>query len=79
MTHPGVVAIRDEFRRAWNILEAVGYRQTHHAGLFDELVEPKREDAPPRSDGNHVKVSGPTEPITATDGKASPVPVSNQD
>jgi len=41
VTHPGIVAIRDEFRRARRILVAKGYEQTnsHDGELFDELVE----------------------------------------
>lgn len=44
VTHPGIVAIRDEFRRAWRILIAAGYGQTPRDGpLFadptdDDLV-----------------------------------------
>jgi terminal uridylyltransferase len=41
VTHNGIVAIRDEFRRAQRILRAVGdgSAQPGHLGLFDELVE----------------------------------------
>lgn len=48
VTHNGIVAIRDEFRRAWRILSAVGRNQQPQDGeLFDEVVEvvpPKLEE-----------------------------------
>ncbi|KAF2853022.1 PAP/OAS1 substrate-binding domain-containing protein [Plenodomus tracheiphilus IPT5] len=39
VTHRGIVAIRDEFRRAWRILRAIGQGQVPEGGLFDEVVE----------------------------------------
>jgi terminal uridylyltransferase len=39
VTHRGIVAIRDEFRRAGRILGAVGRGTEPEGGLFDELVE----------------------------------------
>jgi terminal uridylyltransferase len=39
VTHRGIVAIRDEFRRAWKILQAVGMGQEPEGGIFDEVVE----------------------------------------
>ncbi|KAK3112995.1 hypothetical protein LTR53_010142 [Teratosphaeriaceae sp. CCFEE 6253] len=41
VTHYGIVAIRDEFRRARRILVAKGFEQTNNTDgeLFDELVE----------------------------------------
>jgi len=40
VTHKGIVAIRDEFRRAWRILGAVGHGNEPQDGhLFDALVE----------------------------------------
>ena len=39
VTHPGIVAIRDEFRRAWRILRAIGLGQEPEGGIFDEIVE----------------------------------------
>jgi terminal uridylyltransferase len=39
VTHRGIVAIRDEFRRAWRILKAVGVGQDPEGGIFDEVVE----------------------------------------
>jgi terminal uridylyltransferase len=40
VTHNGIVAIRDEFRRTWRILRAVGCGQQPEGGIFDEIVEP---------------------------------------
>jgi terminal uridylyltransferase len=39
VTHRGIVAIRDEFRRAWRILGAVGRGMEPQGGIFDEVVE----------------------------------------
>ncbi|KAF2712104.1 PAP/OAS1 substrate-binding domain-containing protein [Pleomassaria siparia CBS 279.74] len=39
VTHNGIVAIRDEFRRAWRILSAVGRHVQPEGGIFDEVVE----------------------------------------
>lgn len=39
VTHRGIVAIRDEFRRAWRILAAVGKGMPAEGGIFDEVVE----------------------------------------
>ncbi|KAL9096717.1 MAG: hypothetical protein Q9165_001205 [Trypethelium subeluteriae] len=44
VTHNGLVTIRDEFRRAWSILESVGRGRLDHSGLFDEITEPEWED-----------------------------------
>ncbi|KAF2226467.1 hypothetical protein BDZ85DRAFT_190395 [Elsinoe ampelina] len=45
VTHPGIVAVRDEFRRAWRILGAVGNGYTPpDGGLLDELVEETATD-----------------------------------
>jgi terminal uridylyltransferase len=43
VTHRGIVTIRDEFRRAWRILSAIGKGFQPEGGLFDEVVD----DAPP--------------------------------
>lgn len=40
VTHFGIVAIRDEFRRAWRILSAIGRGIKPEGGLFDEILEP---------------------------------------
>lgn len=46
VSHPGICAIRDEFRRTWRILSAVGRRQTPHDGeLFAELQEKPYESS----------------------------------
>ncbi|KAF1921162.1 hypothetical protein BDU57DRAFT_439623 [Ampelomyces quisqualis] len=39
VTHRGIVAIRDEFRRAWRILAALGKNLQPEGGIFDEVVE----------------------------------------
>lgn len=39
VTHDGIVAVRDELRRAWRILGQIGRGQRPEAGLFDELIE----------------------------------------
>ena len=48
VTHRGIVAIRDEFRRAWRILKAIGQDTEPEGGIFDEVVEqppiPKPEE-----------------------------------
>jgi len=38
VTHHGIVAVRDEFRRAWRILSAVGRGEMPEGALFDEMV-----------------------------------------
>ncbi|THW74242.1 PAP/OAS1 substrate-binding domain-containing protein [Aureobasidium pullulans] len=48
VTHNGICAIRDEFRRTWRIISAVGRnRDEPEGGLFDELTE--AEEQPPTS------------------------------
>lgn len=46
VTHRGIVAIRDEFRRAWRIIRAVGQGLQPEGGIFDEVFEsaPQAED-----------------------------------
>ncbi|KAL5120636.1 hypothetical protein ACEQ8H_001384 [Pleosporales sp. CAS-2024a] len=40
VTHRGIVAIRDEFRRAWRILSAIGKgSESSEGNMFDEVVE----------------------------------------
>jgi terminal uridylyltransferase len=46
VTHRGIVAIRDEFRRAWRILGAVGKGMQPDGGIFDEVVEDLPSPAP---------------------------------
>ncbi|KAF1352361.1 hypothetical protein BDV97DRAFT_292764 [Delphinella strobiligena] len=48
VTHNGIVAIRDEFRRSWRIIQAIGRGLTPRDGeLFAELVEETLESATP--------------------------------
>lgn len=39
VTHHGIVAIRDEFRRAWRIITAIGQGRPPEGQLFDAVVE----------------------------------------
>jgi terminal uridylyltransferase len=39
VTHNGIVAIRDEFRRAWRILRDIGRGQHPEGGIFDAIVD----------------------------------------
>jgi terminal uridylyltransferase len=41
------VAIRDEFRRAWRILGAIGKGMEPQGGIFDDVVE---ETPPPKEE-----------------------------
>jgi terminal uridylyltransferase len=47
VTHNGIVAIRDEFRRAWRILVAIGKNAEPEGGIFDEVTEDDEKAAPP--------------------------------
>lgn len=53
VTHNGIVAIRDEFRRIWRILTAVGQGKQPEGGIFDEIVvkpappPASKDDTPP--------------------------------
>ncbi|KAH7077779.1 hypothetical protein BKA63DRAFT_509041 [Paraphoma chrysanthemicola] len=51
VTHRGIVAIRDEFRRAWRILSAIGKGMEPEGGIFDEVIE----DQPPPTPKDEVK------------------------
>ena len=44
VTHDGIVAIRDELRRAGRILGAVGRGERPEGGLFDEVVEQGKDE-----------------------------------
>lgn len=56
VTHNGIVAIRDEFRRAWRILTDVGNGWDPQQGdLFDEIVE----NTEPAADAEAEGVAGP--------------------
>jgi terminal uridylyltransferase len=54
VTHRGIVAIRDEFRRAWKILSAIGKGMPPEGGIFDEVVE----SPPPPTPNEDVKKTG---------------------
>lgn len=39
VTHNGIVAIRDEFRRTWRILQQVGRGRSPEADLFEQVID----------------------------------------
>ncbi|OAL49361.1 PAP/OAS1 substrate-binding domain-containing protein, partial [Pyrenochaeta sp. DS3sAY3a] len=51
VTHRGIVAIRDEFRRTWRILRAIGQGAQPEGGIFDDVVE----EVPPPTPKTKVK------------------------
>ncbi|KAF2687509.1 hypothetical protein K458DRAFT_415739 [Lentithecium fluviatile CBS 122367] len=65
VTHPGVVAIRDEFRRAWRILSAVGRGQRPEGGIFDEIVEQAPPLTPTKIDAE-TEAGAEEKPLTMT-------------
>ena len=68
--HNGIVAIRDEFRRAWSILLSVGYGRPNNNGeLFDELVEPEVLDSP--KDGEPTRIENSSAETESTNSTAT--------
>ncbi|KAF2828426.1 PAP/OAS1 substrate-binding domain-containing protein [Ophiobolus disseminans] len=66
VTHRGIVAIRDEFRRAWRIMGAIGKGMQPEGGIFDEVIE----DLPPKEElEKDVKKMG-MEDVGVNDGTA---------
>lgn len=55
VTHRGIVAIRDEFRRAWRILRAVGQGLQPEGGIFDEVVENVPLSPTPTQEGTETE------------------------
>lgn len=58
VTHHGIVTIRDEFRRAWRILQSIGYSRPPEGGLFDAIEEAATKAAsnqPTQQDGAEDK------------------------
>jgi terminal uridylyltransferase len=49
VTHNGIVAIRDEFRRAWRILQAIGRNAQPEGGIFDDVVEEAQPPTPEKA------------------------------
>lgn len=45
VTHQGIVAIRDEFRRAWRLLKSVGKGETQVEGLLDPIASDAKPDS----------------------------------
>jgi terminal uridylyltransferase len=70
VTHNGIVAIRDEFRRAWRILGQVGRGMAVEGGVFDEVVEQIREPVTAKEGEEKEKVDGQVgEMVDGTAGK----------
>ncbi|KAI9709396.1 MAG: hypothetical protein M1828_002517 [Chrysothrix sp. TS-e1954] len=71
VTHPGIVAIRDEFRRAWRIINANGVGKTHEdGGLLDTIISVQ----PPAED-NGEKDDKAVQPFAAEDEEKGDKPV----
>lgn len=71
VTHDGIVAIRDELRRAGRILNAIGLGEQPEGGLFDDVVEQVPEPEPHAGDGE----PGPATTIVVEHAhEASPIP-----
>jgi terminal uridylyltransferase len=70
VTHHGIVAIRDEFRRAWRIMIAIGSGTQPEGGIFDEIVEEPPPPPTPETgaDGDWNMGTGPGEPVLAHAG-----------
>ncbi|KIW08329.1 uncharacterized protein PV09_01246 [Verruconis gallopava] len=59
VTHNGIVTIRDEFRRAWRILSAVGRGVEAEGGLFDNIIE-QEEDKRQKVEEEHRTITAST-------------------
>lgn len=71
VTHHGIVTIRDEFRRAWRILQSIGHSRPPEGGLFDAIEEVTTKPANDQSiqqDGAEDKENEKAE--VAVDGAA---------
>ncbi|KAF2843384.1 PAP/OAS1 substrate-binding domain-containing protein [Patellaria atrata CBS 101060] len=70
VTHPGIVAIRDEFRRTWRILEAVGNRRIPEGAIFEELnldePKPVAGTNPQSSELGNTSTSASIPPVNIT-------------
>lgn len=61
VTHHGIVTIRDEFRRAWRILQFIGNSNKPEGGLFDAIEEvPVKpiDDGPTQQGGTEKRENG---------------------
>jgi terminal uridylyltransferase len=59
VTHNGIVTVRDEFRRCWRILSAVGRGAVPEGGLFDLVVESLPEGDKAEDAGGKVEEKTP--------------------
>lgn len=70
VTHKGIIAIRDEFRRAWRILQAVGKGLTPNDGqLFDELDESSQDPRSRSKSPRRREADIPISRETSNDGR----------
>jgi terminal uridylyltransferase len=79
VTHNGIVAIRDEFRRAWRILSAIGRNADPGGGLFDEVVEEPPPSPPKANYGGGAELNEVGVDVAPTGrphpgGRPKPVP-----
>ena len=68
VTHRGIVAIRDDFRRAWRILSAIGRGMEPEGGIFDEVVENPLPPTPKEETKEELKTMG-MEDVGINDGE----------
>lgn len=68
VTHNGIVAIRDEFRRSWRIIQAVGRGYAPNDGEL--LAELEEQPKPSKTESTTVSVSVPQPPPAV---KSTPV------
>ena len=74
VTHHGIVAIRDEFRRAARILEALGRGMRPKGGLMDEIEEPAFQPHKPAAEGTKQSEQSGGAPgaVRSKDGAGAP-------
>lgn len=71
VTHNGIVAIRDEFRRAWRIINAIGTGQQPEGDLFDEVIEQIPPLTPKNAGAEQTSVSSGNDAAVAAAGAQS--------
>jgi terminal uridylyltransferase len=70
VTHPGIVAIRDEFRRAWRIIVSTGRPEAAAEALFDAAIDPAavaRKALEEARAGGAIAVSADAHPVGSRD------------